>query len=59
MMRGFLVAEFANDFKNASEALAEWVREDKIKRKQLWLKGLTKYQKHLEIFLQVTILGSK
>ena len=31
MMRGFLVAEFADDFKNASEQLAQWVQEDKIK----------------------------
>ena len=50
MMRGFLVAEFANDFKNASETLAQWVHEDKIKRKQLWRMGLIKYLKHLEIF---------
>ncbi|QDW84014.1 NADP-dependent oxidoreductase [Staphylococcus pasteuri] len=31
MMRGFLVAEFADDFKNASEQLAEWVQQGKIK----------------------------
>ena len=31
MMRGFLVAEFADDFKNASEQLAKWVQEGKIK----------------------------
>lgn len=30
MMRGFLVSEFANDFKAASEQLATWVQEGKI-----------------------------
>lgn len=29
MMRGFLVSEFANDFKEASEQLATWVQEGK------------------------------
>lgn len=31
MMRGFLVAEFADSFKSASEQLAQWVQEGKIK----------------------------
>ncbi|EHJ08527.1 NADP-dependent oxidoreductase [Staphylococcus simiae] len=31
MMRGFLVAEFASDFKAASEQLAQWVQQGKIK----------------------------
>lgn len=31
MMRGFLVAEFADSFKEASEQLAQWVQENKIK----------------------------
>lgn len=31
MMRGFLVAEFADSFKEASEQLAQWVQEGKIK----------------------------
>ncbi|MUK59469.1 zinc-binding dehydrogenase, partial [Pseudomonas aeruginosa] len=30
MMRGFLVSEFADDFKEASEQLATWVQEGKI-----------------------------
>ncbi|AMG62404.1 NADP-dependent oxidoreductase [Staphylococcus lugdunensis] len=31
MMRGFLVAEFSDTFKEASEQLAQWVKEGKIK----------------------------
>ena len=31
MMRGFLVAEFADGFKEASKQLAQWVQENKIK----------------------------
>lgn len=31
MMRGFLVAEFADDFKAAGKQLAQWVQEGKIK----------------------------
>ncbi len=31
LMQGFLVAQFKDDFKNASEQLAQWIREDKIK----------------------------
>ncbi|MCE5097927.1 NADP-dependent oxidoreductase [Staphylococcus devriesei] len=33
MMRGFLVAEFADDFENAGKDLAQWVKEGKIKTK--------------------------
>lgn len=42
MMRGFLVAEFANDFKNASETLAQWVHEDKIKTQTTVANGFDK-----------------
>lgn len=31
LMQGFLVAQFKDDFKNASEQLAEWVKEGQIK----------------------------
>lgn len=31
MMRGFIVAEFADGFKEASKQLAQWVQENKIK----------------------------
>ncbi|WP_411844207.1 NADP-dependent oxidoreductase [Salinicoccus sp. HZC-1] len=31
LMQGFLVAQFKDDFKNASEQLAQWVQEGKIK----------------------------
>lgn len=41
-MRGFLVAEFANDFKNASEVLAQWVHEDKIKTQTTVANGFDK-----------------
>ena len=60
MMRGFLVAEFADDFKNASEQLAKWVQEGKIKTQvSIEEKVSIKYLKHLEIYSLVIILVNK
>ncbi|SUM34398.1 NADP-dependent oxidoreductase [Staphylococcus gallinarum] len=32
-MKGFIVGNYADDFKRASQDLAQWVTEDKIKTK--------------------------
>ena len=32
LMKGFVVANYADDFKQASQHLAQWVNEDKIKQ---------------------------
>ena len=39
LMQGFIVANYADDFPNASKALAQWVQEDKIKTKTSVKKG--------------------
>ncbi|MGK3148817.1 NADP-dependent oxidoreductase [Staphylococcus shinii] len=39
LMQGFIVANYADDFPNASKELAQWVQEDKIKTKTSVEKG--------------------
>lgn len=34
LMKGFIVGNYADDFKRASQDLAQWVTEDKIKTKR-------------------------
>ena len=38
-MKGFIVANYADDFTNASKNLAQWVSEDKIKTKTSIVEG--------------------
>ncbi|RIM20675.1 NADP-dependent oxidoreductase, partial [Staphylococcus cohnii] len=39
LMKGFIVANYADDFANASKQLAQWVQEDKIKTKTSVMNG--------------------
>lgn len=39
LMKGFIVANYADDFTNASKNLAQWVSEDKIKTKTSIVEG--------------------
>ncbi|MDG0843658.1 NADP-dependent oxidoreductase [Staphylococcus equorum] len=39
LMKGFIVANYADDFANASKELAQWVQEDKIKTKTSVMNG--------------------
>ncbi|MGY3480346.1 NADP-dependent oxidoreductase [Staphylococcus cohnii] len=39
LMKGFVVANYADDFKQASQLLAQWVNEDKIKTKTSIVEG--------------------
>ncbi|AQM41431.1 MULTISPECIES: NADP-dependent oxidoreductase [Staphylococcus] len=39
LMKGFVVANYADDFKQASQHLAQWVNEDKIKTKTSIVEG--------------------
>lgn len=39
LMQGFIVANYADDFANASKKLAQWVQEDKIKTKTSVMEG--------------------
>ena len=58
-MRGFLVAEFADDFEHASKELATWIQEGKIKTKVSIEEGFEYLQKRSETYLQVKILANK
>lgn len=50
MMRGFLVAEFADDFKMLANNSHNGFKKTKLKHKCLWKKVSIKYHKHLEIY---------
>ncbi|SIN58834.1 NADP-dependent oxidoreductase [Mycobacteroides abscessus subsp. abscessus] len=39
LMQGFIVANYADDFANASKELAQWVQQDKIKTKTSVMEG--------------------
>ncbi|WP_251518067.1 MULTISPECIES: NADP-dependent oxidoreductase [Staphylococcus] len=39
LMKGFIVGNYANDFKNASKELAQWVQSDQIKTKTSIMEG--------------------
>ena len=59
LMQGFVVAQFADHFKEASEQLAQWVSEGKIKFEVTIDEGLTIYLLHLESYSQERILVNK
>ena len=59
MMRGFLVSEFANDFKVASEQLAKWVQEGKIQSQVTVEDGFEQAPRAFKIYSLVKTLVSK
>ena len=59
MMRGFLVSEFANAFKEASEQLATWVQEGKIQSQVTIEDGFENAPRAFKIYLLAITLVNK
>ena len=59
MMRGFLVSEFANAFKEASEQLATWVQEGKIQSQVTIEDGFENAPRAFKIYLRAITLVNK
>lgn len=59
MMRGFLVSEFANAFKEASEQLATWVQEGKIQSQVTIEDGFENAPHAFKIYLLAITLVNK
>ena len=58
-MQGFVVEQFADHFKEASEQLAQWVSEGKIKFEVTIDEGFDNLPSHLESYSQERILVNK